>query len=220
MESRFENHKVANDLIKRSNKNFLVAGVYGIIFLASIGILTLRLLRKLYPEIDLYKYPYIAEVWGTMSDWAMVLVTTLTAVFLILSFRAQKKANDISYKNYALAIKPRFIVFEKMEETSVGKKALIIELKSNPAYHFEIREYNDEYIENPKSTYQVTTLFPGSKYFLLTTDKVVAITGENAQSHFLAKILFTDTDGNYYQQIVFSTIVDSVYITGPESIES
>lgn len=96
MESRFENQKAANDLIKRSNKNFLIAGALGIVFLLLIGNIILRLLRKFYPEVDLYKYPYIAEVWGTVSDWVMVIVTTLTAVFLILSFRAQKRANDIS----------------------------------------------------------------------------------------------------------------------------
>jgi hypothetical protein len=35
--------------------------------------------------------PFSANVWGTVSDWIMVSVTTLTALFLIKTFKSQKK---------------------------------------------------------------------------------------------------------------------------------
>jgi len=35
--------------------------------------------------------PFAAEVWGTVSDWAMVAVTALTAYFLVKTFRSQQK---------------------------------------------------------------------------------------------------------------------------------
>lgn len=34
-------------------------------------------------NLGMFIFPYYAEIWGTISDWVMVFVTTLTAVYLI-----------------------------------------------------------------------------------------------------------------------------------------
>nr|HMU04943.1 hypothetical protein [Saprospiraceae bacterium] len=48
-------------------------------------------LNKNYPDIGMFQIPFKADVWGTVSDWAMVLVTILTAIYLIKTFRIQQK---------------------------------------------------------------------------------------------------------------------------------
>ncbi|HEY4323107.1 MAG TPA: hypothetical protein VGN20_03955 [Mucilaginibacter sp.] len=35
--------------------------------------------------------PFESDVWGTVSDWAMVIVTGITAIFIYRTFRAQLK---------------------------------------------------------------------------------------------------------------------------------
>ena len=37
--------------------------------------------------------PFDSDVWGTVSDWVMVIVTALTALFIFKTFRAQLKVN-------------------------------------------------------------------------------------------------------------------------------
>lgn len=44
---------------------------------------------------DLSKFPFKSEIWGTVSDWIMVIVTGFTAYYLVKSFEAQKINNSI-----------------------------------------------------------------------------------------------------------------------------
>lgn len=220
MSSKFKNHQEANKLIKKSNANFIKGGILGFISLLCFAKVLLKLLNKYYPDIDLYKYPFIVEIWGTVADWVMIIVTATTAVLLILSFRAQKKANDISYKNYLLSIKPEFSIKNEIQKIGNGIGHLIeLELHKNTVYQYEVINYNSIYVEDPASHSQGDTMFPGGKQFLVLTNEIKKITGDNAENHFIAEIAFTDTDRNYYKQVIFTTIVNTVYITGPERIE-
>jgi len=38
--------------------------------------------------------PFEADVWGTVSDWALVIVTALTAIFIYRTFRAQLNVTE------------------------------------------------------------------------------------------------------------------------------
>lgn len=38
----------------------------------------------------MFQYPFPADVWGTVSDWVMVIVTFFTAIFLYRTLRSQK----------------------------------------------------------------------------------------------------------------------------------
>lgn len=73
-------------------------------------------------QSELFNYPFQANVWGTFSDWVMVIVTALTAVYLIKTFRSQKevqllqiKATTIENERYRLENLPIFKL-----ETIVG----------------------------------------------------------------------------------------------------
>lgn len=72
----------------------------------------------------LTEFPFNADVWGTFSDWFMILVTATTAILLWLTFRSQKKSieiqnetlreqqkiNRIEQYNHKERIKPKFIL--------------------------------------------------------------------------------------------------------------
>ncbi|GEM_PF-2814130 len=68
-----------------------------------------------------------SEVWGTVSDWVMVVVTTLTAIFLYFSLKSQRQVQKmqqsltiIEQNNYLHKIRPDFkckiIWKEKLED--------------------------------------------------------------------------------------------------------
>lgn len=55
------------------------------------------------------------DIWGTVSDWLMVLVTTITAYYLYKTLQSQKDVQDIQAKLYEIetirfreSIKPSF----------------------------------------------------------------------------------------------------------------
>jgi len=51
---------------------------------------------------ELFKYPFIPDVWGTVSDWVMVIVTIVTAIYLIKTFKSQKRVQEIQQKQFDL----------------------------------------------------------------------------------------------------------------------
>ncbi len=44
------------------------------------------------------EFPFPAEVWGTVSDWVMIVVTSLTALFLYNTLRSQKDVQKAQNK--------------------------------------------------------------------------------------------------------------------------
>jgi len=40
--------------------------------------------------MDLFKFPFPSDVWGTVSDWVMVSVTSLTALYLFKTLKSQQ----------------------------------------------------------------------------------------------------------------------------------
>lgn len=48
--------------------------------------------------MDVFKFPFLAEVWGTVSDWIMIMVTSVTAYFLYKTLRSQKDVQQAQNK--------------------------------------------------------------------------------------------------------------------------
>ncbi|WP_439483991.1 hypothetical protein [Cyclobacterium plantarum] len=57
---------------------------------------------------QLFEFPFKAEVWGTVSDWVMVLVTATTAWLLLRTLNEQKKFTKIELERYARENPPTF----------------------------------------------------------------------------------------------------------------
>lgn len=59
-------------------------------------------------DVQMFQFPYYAEIWGTVSDWGMLFVTGLTALYLIKTFRSQQEVTRIEQNNFRLRVLPRF----------------------------------------------------------------------------------------------------------------
>jgi len=44
--------------------------------------------------------PFRFEVWGNVSDWAMVIVTAITGILILLTFRSQQKLQKLENEIY------------------------------------------------------------------------------------------------------------------------
>lgn len=88
-------------------------------------------------EFDNFSYPFNADVFGTVSDWAMVLVTAVTAHYLWKTLKSQTKVQemqqglfDIEEYKFFQSIKPDFpYVFKwKHRQNQTGNKDLLVDL--------------------------------------------------------------------------------------------
>ncbi|MBU7569984.1 MAG: hypothetical protein KAF41_04970 [Flavobacterium sp.] len=73
--------------------------------------------------------PFNSDVWGTVSDWTMVIMTGLTAYFLIKTFREQKRATDIEHERYVDQIKPTFKLSHYDTKITIAENKYEIESK-------------------------------------------------------------------------------------------
>jgi len=53
---------------------------------------------------ELFEYPFYAEVWGTVSDWMMVIVTLVTAIFLYLTLKSQNIVQIMQQKQFEMEL--------------------------------------------------------------------------------------------------------------------
>lgn len=96
------------------------------------------------PEIDVYKVPFIASVWGTVSDWLLVLATVVTAAYLIKSFHKQKEFNkaqeDINSEQKEfnrVSIIPQIAISNIKPESNSTQTVTLI-MRKNTAYNFGV----------------------------------------------------------------------------------
>lgn len=54
------------------------------------------------------------EIWGTVSDWAMVIITAVTGLLLYLTLSAQLNLTKIERYKYKLLVKPELIANAKL----------------------------------------------------------------------------------------------------------
>lgn len=57
---------------------------------------------------EMTHFPFYAEIWGTVSDWIMILVTAFTAFYLVKTFRQQNSALEMERYRFSMSIRPSF----------------------------------------------------------------------------------------------------------------
>lgn len=77
----------------------------------------------------LYIFPFEAAVWGTFSDWTMVIVTSFTVYFLIRSFVAQAESNRIQHQTLR----------EQQKITEIEQ--FIFKERVKPIFYLEVGEH-------------------------------------------------------------------------------
>lgn len=118
-----------------------------------------------YGKSDLFRFPFDASVWGTASDWVMICVTIVTAVFLIKSFKEQRKSNEIAYKTFLSTIIPVFSAEADYNEIDENPFSNIkITQRKNAAYELSFPYYNEKFIHEPLHYKRNTTYYPGDSY--------------------------------------------------------
>jgi hypothetical protein len=117
--------------------------------------------------MDLFKFPFLAEVWGTAADWTMVIVTAGTLYLLIKTLRsqlevqkAQQKTTLIESERYAKEFMPLFELQKDHVDTYVDQGNLVIDfqlliiLKEGTCINLTIN------MDNVTDDISFTTIFP------------------------------------------------------------
>lgn len=75
---------------------------------------------------QLYQFPFLASVWGTFSDWATVLVTSLTAIYIYRTLTSQKEVGKqqlittrIALDQHRLSIIPRIVLDQDITHNGI-----------------------------------------------------------------------------------------------------
>ncbi|MCX2479415.1 hypothetical protein OQY15_09965 [Pedobacter sp. MC2016-15] len=89
----------------------------------AIGLIIIVVTTSLITDSDLKTFPFVSDVWGNMSEWAMVMVTCYTLYYLVETLksqlevqRLQAKITLIENEKYRRDSMPRFTV--KIESLS------------------------------------------------------------------------------------------------------
>ncbi len=187
-----------------------------------------------------YFGPFDASVWGTVSDWVMVSVTILTAIFLIRTFKSQKKVQimqqsitDIENERYRIEYRPKFeIIPLKIESRKEGERVRSVihfklKLIENEAKNVEVIDklgtYSIEKISISKNSIgqhmPISIIHSKSEYDLhfigLTNTTLFEIEG----GYFFFSLNFKDSIGNIYTQSFTISFKDTDVSCSPSNAE-
>lgn len=98
--------------------NFYKQNKYLFIFIAVFILVFIILFIVFYGKYDLFKFPFNSNVWGNAADWTMVIVTIITAIYLINTFLEQKRSNEIQIKKELESILPIFKIQKSSLDSS------------------------------------------------------------------------------------------------------
>lgn len=106
-------------------------------------------LNKNYPRITMFDIPLKADLWGTVSDWTMVIVTGFTAYYLVKTFRAQQIITQLEQKRFLDSHLPILEVeaIKYENSNSASKTSFDVVINSNPLQNLEIDHNFPDYID-------------------------------------------------------------------------
>ena len=158
--------------------------------------------------MDLFKFPFQADVWGTASEWIMIVVTGITAWFLYKTLQSQNRLYDIEHLRLREDYKPKlkYQVFEN------GNLPIDIRLqaKSVAIINNGQTSVKNVYADNPVSEYiWASTPSVDSLKNILTTGEKISLNiifksfDENVlKDKFQFIVHYEDMVGFKYQQAV------------------
>src|SRR5690606_29713222 len=138
-----------------------------------------------------------SSVWGTASDWIMVIVTICTAIYLILTFRQQKKAIDISLKNHRKSIMPRLSITTNEIQRVNELKYLGVDVNENDLYNINVEYHTKNF--NAITTAYPSFLSKGQGFWMYLSRFNLFHLGAETK---IATFTFEDVEGNKYSQIL------------------
>ena len=138
---------------------------------------------------------YNPEVWGTLSDWAMVLITLITAIFLILNFYQQRQSNKIAFSQHRRAIMPKLSVEQITVFEITLNEHLRFTVEDNDIFNIETQLLDDKFRDTWSGE---TRNYIKKDGFSLNVLKLKHY--ENPKNLHVAIFRFEDSEGNRYTQ--------------------
>lgn len=165
--------------------------------------------------MDIFKFPFHSNIWGTVSDWVMIIVTTITAYFLWRTLKSQKEVQQTQnrlLKIEQLKVKETFKPNLKCSRVDIGVKIpdinksivsiAVRNLSENPALNFKpIYEDNAEVIPVIFKPI-LKTLKNGEGYATLNFE-VNSEQGKPLHCEIGFSVEYEDVAGTKYNQRVF-----------------
>ena len=87
-------------ILKYKNENELTSRIIVGLLMLVFSVVTLRVINDCFNEYFNFK----VEIWGTISDWYMIIVTIITAVFLYKTLESQMEVQKDQAKINKLAV--------------------------------------------------------------------------------------------------------------------
>ena len=175
------------EFVRRNLNLAKITGVASVIFVILFIIY--------YDTNDLFRLPFNSNVWGTASDWMMVVVTIITAIYLIKTFKQQKLATDIALSNHRRLIMPRLSINTFQIEKLNDRLWLGVNVNDNDLYNFRIEYHTNDFLLtiNDYSNF----LGNGQGIYLYVKKLNVFHYGDKTK---VATFFFEDVEGNRYLQ--------------------
>ncbi|MEJ2905077.1 hypothetical protein WAE58_21710 [Pedobacter panaciterrae] len=137
-----------------------------------------------------------AEVWGNVSDWAMIAVTLLTAVFLWFTLRSQTKVQDLQAKLTAIEqfkhrrlLFPRFTLEGETNQSEIGEEIRII--------------VKFKFVANDNAAFGINLSFDHDKHWELTWDPSQTLDFDKGKGRsFYGTFLPTKTEFGFYMGFI------------------
>ena len=149
--------------------------------------------------MDLFKFPFHADVWGTASEWVMIIVTTVTAYFLYNTLKSQKEVQQAQNKLLEIEqlrlreqFKPIIGYYEFLDNT---REKYVHKMKKDSEFlSISVKNIGDNVAINydfftPKNSQAESV----EKFF----SQPSLIKGENAHIHFIVRNIKPKNPINY-----------------------
>lgn len=155
--------------------------------------------------VQMAEVPFRADIWGTVSDWIIVLVTAIGTLYIVLSFDEQGKINKQQTELNRLAmekdrreIRPYFKIESEKLMPYADLYEVHIALENAPAQSVEITySTTTDYIANPDISFREEWEVGNKLYLRLSSNKDI---GSTKAYIGIVDMKFKDEDGRCYMQ--------------------
>jgi len=173
-------------------------------------------LNKNYPKVGMFQIPFEADVWGTVSDWAMLIVAAFTAYYLVKTFREQRIITQLEQKRFLDSYLP-ILEVNNVSYTNIqsfSKTEFDIIIKSNSLQNLKIsHNFPDNFTIAIPYVVKNVMLAKGRKLSFSISLKLNPVFIEITEYSGNTIIFeYQDYLGNKYQQYLFFLGSDNVYM--------
>lgn len=192
-------------MIKRINKfkneNELTSRIVLGLFILVCSVIIVNFLNEYLPESKKFD----VEIWGTVGEWFMIIVTLITAVFLYKTLDSQMKVQKdqnrifkIEEKKYLSSIRPKIIITESYIhhkskiDSNIEALEITFDLSTDKEAFFDFHIYSSsqkDLLKHPRIKISNELGYSVNAILYKEKDKYDSV---------ILEIKYEDLDGNQY----------------------